>query len=1094
MRSSRFLELSQNVYRSEDVTRNGIIGCLTPTGIPFSTVEGRRIAGREALILQGLPVEQLDLSRLSQSRLRDLAGNAMTSTVVGAVMFAGLVQFSQLFSPRINVRTDVWANVISEILRPIDKQTLLTRKTSNPFSYIPISANRIKVEAEKTVRICFCEGVHGFTKAALLKCEICNHTACEDCGKNPKHNYSKFTIPERKDPIAFERLLKRSIPKMLRFTKSDCGTFYSLLHGDSTETWRLVIGNIRKAISDTVYLRNIRRAEYWEAIFDSAHAKLQLKISPQSVEWLAYAQVSSQVPGNSPDRLYLAEHPFARMRPINGDICQGVWEFWLPQLENIPATVSVPEDASLIPSFHSTRGLDCAGNSRVWNAYCVRFDNSADIRYVEHNIQGRYQSSQVCGQAFNSLHVKRSQDGLRTPIFLYLDHKLRTGDPSKHAYVFTLDKTRLRQGEYRPHILAQLPCTWRPPMVYGLPINGLEVVSKPAERVTLQVDGRFIPFLSLSFNFSVEQSIEYGHAPVFASNNYESQRCDGRDVFFKACNGFGMEVDDIWARDKWIVIDGAKEFDFKANFGWMIDQGLHTDGHSRTEESWKDKLKVADASNCETCAPTPPPLLWTSVKRGLTERVTAVEDPEMAARFERLQKCRPSALITFLHISTSGIVNIQIEINRTALVHRALSQLGLTGRLKEVEISWRLVTDDITTRQPVLKQFILKGNNVDNCRLVQRPQFSGQFHLREDQEGCVAWMIRQERRPTIFSEEEVVEVRAKHLGYRAEGRATRGRLIRGGIQAHEVGFGKTITTLALIDCQREIDIAMTPEKLQGYISVKATVIFVPSHLHGQWEREVEKFLPVESRGRVVVIKSIQNLRLLSIGDIQAANIIIINWSILESKIYMDNLAEFAGMVEPVDSSSLRAKYTWYNEALKAIAQNTDLLRERAVDFKHTLEQQYNKNLAMADTVKIPVSSKRRRGAAYQAWRAKQIQMETSIRRQKHSRDEFQNPIPETAINIENEWTRWKAPVLEIFKFARIVIDEFTYLPPNVRMILENIKSHCCWALSGTPPLGSFADVKCMARLIGIKLGVDDYASMKSDVVKATTKEFTSMCF
>ena len=52
---------------------------------------GGPLLGLEALSMQGLPIDELLLTRESEDNLRDLAGNAMSSTVVGASMIAALI-------------------------------------------------------------------------------------------------------------------------------------------------------------------------------------------------------------------------------------------------------------------------------------------------------------------------------------------------------------------------------------------------------------------------------------------------------------------------------------------------------------------------------------------------------------------------------------------------------------------------------------------------------------------------------------------------------------------------------------------------------------------------------------------------------------------------------------------------------------------------------------------------------------------------------------------------------------------------------------------------------------------------------------------
>ena len=83
--------LSQNVDRETGSSRPGICPCLTPTMVPYVTNRGGPVIGLEALALQGIPVDDLLLTRESEENMSDLAGNAMTSTVVGSCVVAALV-------------------------------------------------------------------------------------------------------------------------------------------------------------------------------------------------------------------------------------------------------------------------------------------------------------------------------------------------------------------------------------------------------------------------------------------------------------------------------------------------------------------------------------------------------------------------------------------------------------------------------------------------------------------------------------------------------------------------------------------------------------------------------------------------------------------------------------------------------------------------------------------------------------------------------------------------------------------------------------------------------------------------------------------
>src|SRR5271154_3545020 len=85
------LNVSQNVDRGFASARYAICPCLTPQGLPYVTNRGGPLLGLEALSMQGLPIDELLLTRETEDNLRDLAGNAMSSTVVGACILSALV-------------------------------------------------------------------------------------------------------------------------------------------------------------------------------------------------------------------------------------------------------------------------------------------------------------------------------------------------------------------------------------------------------------------------------------------------------------------------------------------------------------------------------------------------------------------------------------------------------------------------------------------------------------------------------------------------------------------------------------------------------------------------------------------------------------------------------------------------------------------------------------------------------------------------------------------------------------------------------------------------------------------------------------------
>ena len=107
-------------------------------------------------------------------------------------------------------------------------------------------------------------------------------------------------------------------------------------------------------------------------------------------------------------------------------------------------------------------------------------------------------------------------------------------------------------------------------------------------------------------------------------------------------------------------------------------------------------------------------------------------------------------------------------------------------------------------------------------------------------------MIARETEPEPFIEKEVEEHHEKHIGLRLRGWAATENDARGGILAQEVGFGKTVVSLSLVDYRRDHVEDSIKERLawcgEGLRHSRASLFIVPHHIVGQWESEVKKFL------------------------------------------------------------------------------------------------------------------------------------------------------------------------------------------------------------------------------------------------------------
>lgn len=258
-------------------------------------------------------------------------------------------------------------------------------------------------------------------------------------------------------------------------------------------------------------------------------------------------------------------------------------------------------------------------------------------------------------------------------------------------------------------------------------------------------------------------------------------------------------------------------------------------------------------------------------------------------------KRRPPPFVVQLRY-TNGIGEFRIGLNIAALVHRALGRLPKTVLPEETTISWRMTVVDpnelILAYRPKANFTIASNRNDKEAK--QPPHFK-QFPLRPEQRRALTWMKQQEtKKASPFVEEEVSEAFLTPMGWRAEGRAERSNLVFGGVLADEVGFGKTATTVGLIDATLETP---KPDLDDGvgasHISINATLIFVPGHLCKQWPTEIEKFVGKRTL-KVVTIINMGSLMSKTVEDFVEADIVVVSAGLFNA-CYWQRASLFAGV-------------------------------------------------------------------------------------------------------------------------------------------------------------------------------------------------------
>jgi len=111
---------------------------------------------------------------------------------------------------------------------------------------------------------------------------------------------------------------------------------------------------------------------------------------------------------------------------------------------------------------------------------------------------------------------------------------------------------------------------------------------------------------------------------------------------------------------------------------------------------------------------------------------------------------------------------------------------------------------------------------------------------------------------------------------------------------------------------------------------------------------------------------------------------------------------------------------------------------------------------------------------------------------KQKRREDTDPWHLESAGVKRDWTQMRSPPLEVFHFARVVVDEYTYLGGKVHSMVTKLTADRRWVLSGTPPIHDFGSVKTIAAHLNIHLGIDDGGEGQSAMIKKRIREQTSM--
>ncbi len=1091
--------LSQNVDRENGSPIIGVAPCLTPTMIPFLLNRLGPITGRESLSLQGLPIEQLQLTRENEDQLADLAGNAMSATVVGAAMLAALLAgFKSLkdWDPEELIVVDA-NEVVNEtpIEDRIRGEDRLAEESVDLSKYDELEASTLEL-ANKTGRKCTCEGRSGLANAPISYCEACGHTTCEDHKAVPAHHY-KEDPTKREDPHNFAAEIKKKLPmrfSLIGFNKEALEAKADELRSAGAPLNEKVLPGFIETVSSAVdghevHFTNLVRRKVWVALYSADNVTLELHFEvPNQLEWRLVVHSPAELAANDPLRLAL-ETPVGRMLHTDlsdiKSLVEGDWDICLP-LAAPKVYLEFQNRGELVGSWRANLGLVEYEEEKRFSQ--IEVSVPAETRpFLDRDVAGLYELQPDCGTACQSLYKRISINGdavdpAATPLFFFLD-PTRSEEMVYDSFKFSHVCSRLDFGVFRPTAAIVTP-KWE------------QNVKTDKEQVQILVTNRWAPLAGAHIEARAEDGTTFAIPAKGFALSAKPGSCSFAENLMRATVQLDTGLSVPWAKPEWSEIDllhqGNAVFD---RLAWLLSRIPNWDAFEEWQQVDSDSLD----QDCKKCTPAPPTIKW--VKQLNKNSYLAVEDGNEAARFEQALKTRPTPVLIHVKQSEDNVLTFKTGLNAGTLIHRAVGLLPAQSSVRSFEVSapsveWRLKSSDSTAIQLGKSgkhvQFSLPSNKHDQPA-AQPPHFTNKkAQLRPEQLRSLAWMIEQENQPAGWVEEEVAESVIPQLGWHAEARARRTATVKGGVICDEVGYGKTAITVGLVSAQlNKIPLPTDTDR----IPTKASLTIVPAHLCKQWPSEIKKF--TKNAIDPITIFDMNQFKKLTVEEILKADMVVVSESVFSAGLLWPALGDFSASdkgINKTDKTANRHFRTTVHDALAALPEQINRLRTEGAKATHAAIEKARK-ARKAAKLKTDEGPGGRKAAAKKAreellkngeikekdkkklikeLEAKEKKQEVAATSAAKTEAKEESQLKDvwglTSKEAAKDWKKMKAPPLHMFAWQRLIVDEFAYLQGSGLEAVKTLRASARWILSGTPPLGNFDEIKTIADLLHVHLG------------------------
>jgi len=913
--SSFFWNISQNASREKHRSAvPGIASCITPGGDVFLPHAGRPLLGCEKLLLQGIPYFRLLLGNETEVQLGDLAGNAMSLTVVSATLLAAMTckQLRKNHEESMNDHIIKTLKSINE--RPavtssekLVEQTMVIEGDTEDTTTLFNNLAEVADAAIKSSIWCTCETSGRQSRSTnFLRCGICSVACCRDC-VHVKQGYQldSHDIQEKVNSRPkgdFEMKLRSLMPPNLILSKNGLDEVAG--QGGASDTYRVA------GLSGYIFgLHRIKRSRFkWIAVYYArdggiGEAVAEFKIAVGELEGRnegtdpvigVQGELTSFFPAKKEPIVLGVLSPCAMVRQCQGDSALK----WTVKAIASKTSLSLVGN-SAVPSFRLEVGLtDLAANSLKDHAtsarkkeYAAAKANGDQRRWIYPNNYREWPEEIVindsresngnviclgggylragCKQTFNqnACWIRSKTDDAPE---LYL---LIKPDVSRVGPDVGIISTSTNHDDV-VSILATLPQQWQP--CDALNEKMQEVKATLSNWIPLQNMKCF----ALNRKFTVESPKSDNSSLLIKMNGLSdsdmtdlSNRDDasGSEPVVHLNVHRGAKAQQTVRRLNLLCI--APFLKYAAAHG--LKYSLELDASWMLIEPQND----IPFGCCTVTLPPRPKESWSfNRERGEWERQS--EPGASRKYFVALQMAPPCFDVVANRKEASLAVNCYPEVAAHHATFGLIEGRG-NGIERGVSVKFRLLTQN-NQEDPVLERFRLHNCHdlPETSILLKKP-----FELYERQAQAVTKMLRVEKGEVEFDEIEMSEHELSgSMGWSLIAKASRTTNLRGGVIADAIGAGKTVISIAII--LQGIKAARANRSFPRKSS--ATLVVVPPGLIDQWKREINKF--TSAMPKVICIYDDNALNEYSLQEFIDADVVICPVDILEATHYMGRLA------------------------------------------------------------------------------------------------------------------------------------------------------------------------------------------------------------